>query len=207
MSPFADRYAAGFWRQHPYRNLQPLAGTVDDCYRAVSPFRSAKDLNGSTVQWVERIKDLDFCTQGTVGVGVFIPMSTASSLRVGSPSITPAGFVLTLDSFSLSTCSGAYFAESSSTGSSWLFSEGSCTFPAIWRHSLNLRPSPLGAGHCFENIGSSTPNHPSVVRSMCSTTSAVTPTASPSPTTDWFRSMTARSPFVGVIPLTTTSRS
>jgi hypothetical protein len=180
MSLFADHYSGGFRREHPYGNLQPLPAPVDDRHRAVSPFRSAKDLNGSTMERMKRIEDLDltiFWTQGIVGVGVFIPMSTASSRRAGSRSITPAGFGLTLDSFSPSMCSGGYFAESSSTGSSRLFSEGSCTFPAIWRHSLNLRPSPLGSGRCFENIGSSTPNHPSVVRSMCSTTSAVIPTA------------------------------
>jgi len=46
----------------------------------------------------------------------FIPMSTASSRRVGSPAIAPAGFTLVLDSFSPSTCSDAYFAGSSSPG-------------------------------------------------------------------------------------------
>jgi hypothetical protein len=30
MNPFADDCPGGFRRQHPYRNLQPLAGTVDD---------------------------------------------------------------------------------------------------------------------------------------------------------------------------------
>jgi hypothetical protein len=134
-------------------------------------------------------------------------MSTASFRLVGSLSITHAGFDLVLDSFSPFTCSGVYFAGSSSPGSSRRFSEGSCTLPAIWLHSLNLRFSRLGSGRCFGKIGSSTPNHPSVVLSMCSTTSAVTLTAWPSLTTDWFRSRTARSPFVGAIPLTAMSRS
>ena len=62
-------------------------------------------------------------------------------------------------------------------GSSRLFSEGSCTFPVIWLRSLNLRSSPLGSGHCFGKIGSSIPNHRSAVRSMSSTTLAVTPIA------------------------------
>jgi hypothetical protein len=79
MNPFADRYAAGFRRQHPYGNLQPLPGPVKDRHRTLSSLRSAKDLKGSTMEGVERIEDLDlsvFCTQGTVGVGVTIPTFT-----------------------------------------------------------------------------------------------------------------------------------
>jgi len=125
---------------------------------------------------IENLNVRGVCTQGIVRDGGFIPTSIASSQRVGYHLIAHVGFALTLDSFSLSTSSGAYFVESSSTGSSRLSKKGSCTFPAIGRYSLNLRFSPLGAGHCFENIGSSTPNRRSVVRSMCSTTSAVTPT-------------------------------
>jgi hypothetical protein len=80
MSLLADHYLGGFWREHPYRNLQPLPTPVNDRHRAVFPFRSAKDLNGSALERMKRIEDLDltiFWTQGIVGVGVFIPMSTA----------------------------------------------------------------------------------------------------------------------------------
>ncbi len=117
MNPFTDHYLGGFRRQHPYGNLQPLPGPVNDRHRAISSLRSAKDLNGSTVERVERIKDLDFsvfCTQGTVGVGVFIPMSIASFPPADSPAITPAGFGLVHASFSLSLYCGAYFVASSS---------------------------------------------------------------------------------------------
>ena len=70
------------------------------------------------------------CTPGTRSSN-FIPMSTASSQRVGSPSIAHVGFGLALDSSSPSKCSGACFAASSSLGSSRPFSEGSYTFRAI----------------------------------------------------------------------------
>ena len=65
---------------------------------------------------------------------------TASSQRVGFSSIIPAGFGLTLLPF--------HVLRRVFRGK---FVEG--------LHSLNLRSLPLGAGHCFENIGSSTPNH------------------------------------------------
>jgi len=73
MSLLADHYLGGFWREHPYGNLQPLPTPVNDRHRAVFTFRSAKDLNGSALEGVKRIEDLDLsilCTQGTVGVGV-----------------------------------------------------------------------------------------------------------------------------------------
>jgi hypothetical protein len=118
MSLLADHYLGGFWREHPYGNLQPLPTPVNDRHRAVFPFRSAKDLNGSTLERMKRIEDLDltiFWTQGIVGVGVFIPMSTVSSQPVGSHSITPTGFHPAPAFFSLSPCSSVGFAASSST--------------------------------------------------------------------------------------------
>src|ERR1700747_1302874 len=81
MSLLADHYLGGFWREHPSGNLQPLPTPVNDRHRAVFPFRSAKDLNGSTLERMKRIEDLDltiFWTQGIVGVGVFIPTFTVS---------------------------------------------------------------------------------------------------------------------------------
>ena len=59
MNPFTDHYPGGFRRQHPYGNLQPLPGPVNDRHRAISSLRSAKDLNGGIVERVERIEDLD----------------------------------------------------------------------------------------------------------------------------------------------------
>jgi hypothetical protein len=81
MNPLTDLYSGGFRRQHPYGNLQPLPGPVNNRHRALSSLWSAKDLNGSIVERVERIEDLDFrvfCTQGTVGVGVDTRTSTVS---------------------------------------------------------------------------------------------------------------------------------
>jgi len=75
MSLLADHYLGGFRREHPHGNLQPLPTPVNDRHRAVFPFRSAKDLNGSTMERMKRIEDLDltiFWTQGIVGVGVLI---------------------------------------------------------------------------------------------------------------------------------------
>lgn len=94
MSLLADHYLGGFWREHPYGNLQPLPTSVNDRHRAVFPFRSAKDLNGSTLERVKRIEDLDlsiFRTQGTVGAGVCIPTFTVSFLPAGFRPITNVG--------------------------------------------------------------------------------------------------------------------
>jgi hypothetical protein len=81
MSLLADHYLGGFWREHPYGNLQPLPTPVNDRHRAVFPFRSAKDLNGSTLERMKRIEDLDLTiswAQGIVGVGVSTRMYIAS---------------------------------------------------------------------------------------------------------------------------------
>ena len=117
MSLLADHYLGGFRREHPYGNLQPLPTPVNDRHRAVFPFRSAKDLNGSTLERMKRIEDLDltiFWTQGIVGVGVFIPMFTVSSPPADSPAITPVGFDPTHASSFPSPYYGACFAASSS---------------------------------------------------------------------------------------------
>ena len=107
MNPFTDHYPGGFRRQHPYGNLQPFPGPVNNRHRAISSLRSAKNLNRCTMERVERIEDLDlgvFCTQGTVGVGVFIPMSTVSSPPVDSRWITPTGSTPATLSFFPSKC-------------------------------------------------------------------------------------------------------
>ena len=94
MDPFTDRYPGGFRRQHPYGNLQPLPSSVNNRHRALSALRSAKDPNGSIVERVERIENLDFsvfCTQGTVGVGVDTRTSTVSYPVVDCRLITRGG--------------------------------------------------------------------------------------------------------------------
>jgi len=94
MNLFADHCPGGFRRQHPHRNLQPPSGLVNDGDRTISPLRPAYDLKGRTTEWVKTVEDVDvrgFCTQGTVGVGVFIPTFTASFLRVGFRRIINVG--------------------------------------------------------------------------------------------------------------------
>ena len=115
MSLLADHYLGGFWREHPYGNLQPLPTPVNDRHRAVFPFRSAKDLNGSALERMKRIKDLDltiFWTQGIVGVGVIIPICIASSRVEGSRPISGVGFPVEASSFCPSRYSVLSFAES-----------------------------------------------------------------------------------------------
>jgi hypothetical protein len=117
MSLLADHYLGGFWREHPYGNLQPLPTPVNDRHRAVFPFRSAKDLNGSTLERMKRIEDLDltiFWTQGIVGVGVIIRTSTASSLPADSRPTVPGGSIPATPSSCPSTYSVASSAASSS---------------------------------------------------------------------------------------------
>src|SRR5580658_8234231 len=95
MNSLADLYPAAIGRQHPYGNLQPLPGLVDDRHRAISPLRLAKDLNGGPIERVKRIEDLDlsvFRAQGIVGVGVYILIFTASFLPAVSIQPTPTGF-------------------------------------------------------------------------------------------------------------------
>jgi hypothetical protein len=94
MNSLADPYPAAIRRQHPYGNLQPLPGVVDDRNRAISPLRLAKDLNGGPKERVKRIENLDlsvFRTQGIVGVGVIIPMSTTSFPLEALPPMVPDG--------------------------------------------------------------------------------------------------------------------
>jgi hypothetical protein len=94
MNSLADSYPAAVGRQHPYGNLQPLPGVVDDRYRAISPLRLAKDLNGGPIERVKRIEDLDlsvFRTQGIVGVDVLTRMSTVSCPAAVCRRITATG--------------------------------------------------------------------------------------------------------------------
>src|SRR5271165_2345587 len=171
MSPFTDHYPGGFRRQHPYGNLQPLPSPVNNRHRALSSLRSAKDLNGSTAERVKRIEDLDFsvfCTQGTVGVGVFIPMFTVSSLPVACRWITPTGFHPALASFFPARCCVACFVASSWPVSSPPSNTISSTSRVIWHRSLSPRSSLPGCDRYSARTGWSTANHPSVAPSMYS---------------------------------------
>src|SRR5215831_15761148 len=207
MSLLADHYLGGFRRKHPYGNLQPLATPVNNRHRAVFPFRSAKDLNGSTLERMKRIEDLDFTifwTQGIVGVGVFIPMSTASFPPVGSPPITPAGFdPIHASSFPLLYC-GACFLASSSPPWSLPSNTVHCTWPEN-SHRLPIPSSSLpGCVRCSAKIASSTPNHPSADPSTSCSISAATLIVLPFPTIACSHSQTAKLPFAGVtLPITT----
>ena len=68
-------------QQHPDGNLQSPPGWVHDTDRPISPLRSAKDLEGSTMKRVEGVEDLNnriisICAQGIVGVCATTRMST-----------------------------------------------------------------------------------------------------------------------------------
>ena len=59
-------------QQHPDGNLQSPPGWVHDTDRPISPLRSAKDLQGSTMKRVKGVEDLNIVmirAQGIVGVG------------------------------------------------------------------------------------------------------------------------------------------
>jgi len=86
-------------------------------------------------------------------------------------------------------------------------SMANCTSRAIWLCSRNPRSSLPGSDRCSEKTGSSTPNHPSAAPTMCSSISADTPIAWPSPTIDWSRWPTAKSCFGGATPPTTMNRN
>src|SRR5215472_5944603 len=135
MSLLADHYLGGFRRKHPYGNLQPLPTPVNDRHRAVFPFRSAKDLNGSTMERMKRIEDLDltiFWTQGIVGVGVLIPTCIVWSREEDSHPISAAGFPAEGSSFCPSKYSVCCSEESSWTVWSQPLSNTSLLWLANW---------------------------------------------------------------------------
>ena len=66
-------------QQHPDGNLQSPPGWIHDTDRPISPLRSAKDLQESTMKRVKGVEDLNICiigAQGIVGVGAITPIST-----------------------------------------------------------------------------------------------------------------------------------
>ena len=84
------------WREHPNRNLQSRAGSINDGDRPIASLRPADNLKGSAVERVERIEDLDvraLRTQGIVGGGVSTRTFTAQSQQVGYRQITVTGYV------------------------------------------------------------------------------------------------------------------
>ena len=82
------------WREHPNRNLQSRAGSVNDGDRPIAPLRPADNLKASAVERVERIEDLDvraLRTQGIVGGGVIIRTSIVWFPKAASPWTAPTG--------------------------------------------------------------------------------------------------------------------
>ena len=66
-------------QQHPDGNLQSPPGWIHDTDRPISPLRSAKDLQESTMKRVKGVEDLNICiigAQGIVGVGAIIRTCT-----------------------------------------------------------------------------------------------------------------------------------
>src|SRR5438309_6422460 len=83
-----------FGQQHPDGNLQSPPGWVHDTDRPISPLRSAKDLEGSTMKRVEGVEDLNsrtICAQGIVGVGAITRTSTSSRRAVASRAMGNGG--------------------------------------------------------------------------------------------------------------------
>ena len=73
MRSLRDPDPSALGQQHPDGNLQSPPGWAHDTDRPISPFRSAKDLQDSTVKRVIGVEDLNIRVvraQGIVGVGV-----------------------------------------------------------------------------------------------------------------------------------------
>ena len=63
--------------QHPDGNLQSPPGWIHDTDRPITPLRSAKDLEGSTMKRVEGVEDLNMIrAPGIVGVDAITRTST-----------------------------------------------------------------------------------------------------------------------------------
>ena len=79
MLSLRDLDLGALWQQHPDGNLQSPPSWVHDTDRPISPLRSAKDLEGSTLKRVEGVEDMNsriICAQGIVGVGAIIRTCT-----------------------------------------------------------------------------------------------------------------------------------
>jgi hypothetical protein len=96
MRSLRDLHLGAIRQQHPDRNLQSPPRWISDSDGSISSLRSAEDLKGSAMKWVERIEDLDgraFCAQGIVSVGACIPTSTASCQAAASVPTARNGLV------------------------------------------------------------------------------------------------------------------
>src|SRR5262249_10235083 len=76
------------------RNLQSLAGWVNDTDGSISPLRSAEDLQGSTMKRVKRVEDLNIrinpCS-GYCGAGATIRTRSSSRWAVARPHAVDRG--------------------------------------------------------------------------------------------------------------------
>ena len=102
MWPLRDPDLRRIWRQHPYRNLQAPAGSINNGHRPIAPLRPADNLKSNAVERVEGIKDLNvraLRAQGIVGGGVIIRMSTAPFRSVVYLQATAIGYVHAIRSF------------------------------------------------------------------------------------------------------------
>src|SRR5215472_3474113 len=94
MWPLRDPDIRAIWREHPNRNLQSRAGSINDGDRPIASLRPADNLKGSAVERVERIEDLDvraLRTQGIVGGDAIIRTCTASFQPAGCRPTTRGG--------------------------------------------------------------------------------------------------------------------
>ncbi len=199
-----------------------LGGHIDECtrcgHRATISYNSCRNRHcpkcqtGARGRWIQS-RRRELLPSPYVHV-VFTLPSQLAALALQNKKIVyslllraSAGFDPVLASFFPSKYSDVCFAANSWPLSSPPFSTASFILPAIWLCLRNPKSSQPGCDRCSEKIGSSTPNRPSGAPNMCSSISAVTPTASPSPTIDWYRWPTAKSPFVGAIRRTTIKKN
>ena len=85
---FRSLHIRSGWREHPYRNLQPLACCVEDRNCAVATFGSTNNSQTIAVKRMIGIENLnmrDICTQGIVRDDGSIPTSTAWLPLAASP--------------------------------------------------------------------------------------------------------------------------
>jgi hypothetical protein len=81
-------------RQHPNRDLQPTTAGSHDSDCTITGLRAADDPQGTSLQWVKGIENLNvsrFRTQGIVGAAVIIHTYTALYRPVDCRRIAPGG--------------------------------------------------------------------------------------------------------------------
>ena len=88
---FSSLHIRSGWREHPYRNLQPLACRVEDRHCAVATFGSTNNPQTIAVKRMIGIENLNMrgiCTQGIVRDDGIILTSIVWSPPADSPSTT-----------------------------------------------------------------------------------------------------------------------